>query len=64
MPLEVAEGLNEYFSNIGAKLAENVSPSTTHYSDYLPEPTIFSFWLCPVTQLEIKQIINELKLSS
>ena len=34
-PRNIANTFNDYFSSIGVNLAENIPPSTTHFSEYM-----------------------------
>ena len=55
---EIAEGMNEFFTNIGEKLAESIP-----HTDSVPNLDIneFSMYLYPVTVDEVKQIVSNLK---
>ena len=52
-PLSAADAFNDYFSNIGSSLAENIPPADTHFFDYLRNPSSSSFFLSPTSFHEI-----------
>ena len=62
---DIANAFNDYFSNIGSRLAENFTYST-NYLDYLSSlprsSTTFDF--VPITVVTLKSIIDSLKSSS
>lgn len=61
---EIADKFNDYFSSVASTLAQNVQPTLTPFSDYLPEPVPFSFFLRPTTSPEIIAVIHNLKGTS
>lgn len=61
---EIAESFNEYFCNIANYLAMNIQEPLFPYTDYLPEPVPFSFFLCPTSTVEVKTITSNLKLTA
>ena len=54
---------NQYFANIGSKLAKNI-PAAPHFDSYLNNPaeTVFSFNL--ISEYNISNVIKKLKNSS
>ena len=63
-PTTVANHLNDHFASVGAKLATQVPPSTTNFTQYMPPPSNCSLFLYPTTPLEIKAIVSKSKDSS
>ena len=61
---KIAEEFNNYFSNIASKLASEISPPTVPFDSFLPEPVPFSFFLRPTTELEVSNVIKDLKFTS
>ena len=59
---EIAEAFNAHFSNIVRNL-NNAEPSTP-FTQYLPVPTPYSFFLQPTSQHEIVNVISSLKKTS
>ena len=59
--LEIAEGFNDFFSNIGPKLAEQIPPSGSSFSDYLKDEIIHSFTFPKVTPEVLNTALNKLK---
>ena len=57
----MAECFNEYFSNVGLKLSENID---TPLNSQLPLPTmnVKTIFIKPVTYKEIELIIKNLKI--
>ena len=55
---------NNYFSNIGSSLADNIPDVHDPFYTYLPEPLPFSFYLMPTTVFEVESIIDNMKVSS
>jgi hypothetical protein len=58
---EIANKLNEYFVNIGNRLAESIPPSTTSFSSYLKEDYMNSMCLFLTDANEIINIVSNLK---
>ena len=63
-PTEVANQLNNFFSNIGNKLASNIPRSDRSPLSYLTTAYPQSFFLSPVTPEELRNCISKLKESS
>ena len=59
-PCAIAESFNNYFSNIGINLANNIPPSNQHFTDFLKEPNPNSLFFDPVHEAEILDIVNNL----
>ena len=57
----IANTFNSYFSNIADKLSKKIKPSKNHYTDYLTNPNLNSFFLRPVSVDEVSRQINSLK---
>lgn len=61
---EIAESFNNYFSTIANQIAQSINDTQVSFTHFLPAPVPFSFYLRPVTSLEIENIINNLKSTS
>ena len=57
----VADAFNDFFANIGGKLANSIPPATKSPLSYLPPQKPNSFYLLPVTSNEIEEVISTLK---
>ena len=55
---------NDYFSNIGSSLANNIQDTQLPFSAYMSEPVLFSFNITPTTLTEIKSVISNIKIIS
>lgn len=55
--IQIANILNDYFSQIGHKVADAVPPSSSHFSDYLPPRNQHSIFLSPITRSEMLNAI-------
>ena len=58
---EIVNKFNDYFVNIGSRLASAIPNSKTHFSTYLNASTCNSFCLFPTDAAEIIGIVSELK---
>jgi len=63
-PTEVANQLNNYFSNIGNKLASSIPRSDRSPLSYLGTAQSQSFFISPVTPDELRNCISQLKEGS
>ena len=59
-PTNIANTFNDYFSSIGVNLAENIPPSTTHFSEYMGIPNPSSIFFTPVVKEDIIDIVSRL----
>ena len=60
--INIANGFNEFFTNIGVNLAKNiVSPSNACYNDYLTNYNEKSMFLSPVIDTEVIDIVRSFK---
>ena len=60
-PIDIANIFNDYFVNIGPKLASNIIPDTSSsHTDYLMHPNPNSLFFVPVTESEVSDIVNGL----
>ena len=57
----IVNEFNNYFSNIGKNLADDVPHTDKHFMDYLISPLQNSFFLSSVTSTEIELEISKLK---
>ena len=60
-PKEMAEVFNNYFVNIGPNLAHNIPDSNKDFHSYLTNRNPQSLFFTPVTEDEVKQVVNNLK---
>ena len=58
---EIADGFNEFFSNIGKQLADAIPDTTDHFSKFLGEPTVQSFTFQKVSPKIIYETLSSLK---
>ena len=58
----IADAFNDFFANIGSKLANSIPPVSKSPLSYLPPQKPNSFYLLPVTSNEIEQVISTLDL--
>jgi len=59
-PVQIASEFNNYFSNIGSKLASTIHHSGNDFSHYLNESTMNSCFFRPTNEDEILKIIMSL----
>ena len=57
----IAEGFNEFFSNIGKQTSKNVPRANRNYMSYMPTPTLNSIFIEPVTEEHVLQAATKLK---
>ena len=57
----VANHFNEHFACGGEKLAENLPLSNDNFNDYLPNACLKSMFFNPITPLEVKSVLANLK---
>ena len=57
----IANAFNAYFVNIGQTLASKISDLGINYRKFMPQQNNMSFLLSPVDDLEVKNIIAQLK---
>ena len=58
---EIANNLNEYFVNVGPRLARKISEQSTNYKAYLTNSDNNSIFLDPITEKEVEVEISQLK---
>ncbi len=58
----IANISNDYFSSIGNNLAAEIATVQTSPLQYLTDCSLSSFFISPVTQLEIENEISKLKI--
>ena len=63
-PAQISTHFNNFFSNVGKNLVEQIPPSSKMFSNYLHNPIDKKFKFEPTTQIEIYEIISNLKNSS
>ena len=56
----IADAFNDFFVNIGGKLANSIPPATKSPLSYLPPQKPNTFYLLPVTSNEIEEVISTL----
>jgi hypothetical protein len=59
-PIKYANGFNNYFANVGKTLADKIATNSCFQNKYLPPSNDHSFFASPVTEDEIKSLINSL----
>ena len=59
--IDIANGFNRFFSNIGPALARNIPNGTTNFTNYLNQKVEESIFLNPVTDEEIIEIVKDAK---
>ena len=63
-PDDIANEFCKYFTNIGPKLAKEISPPTQNFNTYLnvsKSQNLHSMFLLPTSPIEIKKLIESLK---
>ena len=58
---QITNHFNQYFSNVGYALREKLPQSCCDFKTYLPKSSSKSLYLNPVTPMEVKRVITELK---
>ncbi|KAK2556961.1 hypothetical protein P5673_020789 [Acropora cervicornis] len=58
----IANAFNDFFANIGSKLANSIPPATKSPLSHLPAEKPNSFYLLPVTSNEIEEVISTLNV--
>ena len=58
---EIANNLNEYFVNVGPRLAKKISEQSPNYKAYLINSVNNSTFLDPITEKEVEVEISQLK---
>jgi len=59
----IANAFNEYFTSVGPMLANSIQPGNRSFKDFLPPSPSNSFYLKPVTPMEVEDIISSLNPS-
>ena len=59
--IDIANGFNRLFSNIGPALARNIPNGHTNFTNYLNQKVEESIFLNPVTDEEIIEIVKDAK---
>ena len=58
-PKSVANACNNFFTSVAQNLVNKLSPSNTHFKNYLNDPNSDSFFVTPVTPSEVnRQLLN------
>ena len=60
-PSIISNTFNKYFVNVGPLLAESIPPSTSNPIDYIRSPSVASMYARPVSELEVLNIIKDLR---
>lgn len=60
----ISDAFNNYFANVGCKLADNIPNSEKRPTEYLKHPNNESFFLHPTTSNEVRKIFSEMNSSS
>ena len=59
--LKIANGLNDFFSQIGPNLASEISDSEVTFDSYLPDSNPVSFNFSKISEMDILRTCNQLK---
>ncbi len=59
--VQIAEGFNNYFSNIGLLTSRNVPISNKCFTSFMPQPLEHSIFLGPVAPIEVLNLAKKLK---
>ena len=59
--VEIADGLNNYFCEIGEKLSSNIKRTTNNFATYLKNKICETFFLAPVMEQEVGRELLVLK---
>ena len=59
--LEIANGFNTFFSQVGPKLASGIPQSDTYFKDYLPNSNTETFVFSRISEIDILKICNKIK---
>ena len=59
--IDIPNFFNNFFSNVGRKLKEQIPPTDCYFHDFLPDPLYSSMFLRETTPNEVCKIIAELK---
>ena len=60
-PLKIANAFNNYFTNVGERLATQIPDTNKTPMDYLRSPIKDSYFIKPVESTEIESEISKLK---
>jgi hypothetical protein len=63
-PQEIANSFNEYFTEIGPKLADAIPTSKNNFSDFLGTPHTQEFKFCEMSEIRILNFIKSMKSKS
>ena len=59
-PVEISDKFNEYFINVGLKLAERIQNNNVNFTTFLGERTVNSIFLDAITEKEVEIEIGNL----
>ena len=59
--LEIANGFNNFFANIGPKLASKIPPSNTNFREFLPDTNPNTFRFARISEMDILEICRKMK---
>ena len=63
-PMDISNGLNNYFSSIGQDLNHNVPPASKNFNEYMLPATECKFEFTPVTEEEVIKLVTSLNNAS
>ena len=63
-PIDIANGFNKYFTEIGPQLAAKIPESQKSFTDYLGDPNENDFKFCELTEARILNFIKKMKPKS
>ena len=56
----ISEAFNDYYSSIPKTIRSKIPFTSKHFSDHLKKPNPFSFFMSPVTTIEVESCISSL----
>ena len=59
--MEIANGFNNFFANIGPKLASEISTSSAHFQTFMPEISSNSFRFSRISEIDILHTCKQMK---
>ena len=59
--LEISNGFNNFFSQVGPKLASEIPPTDINFKSYLPRENPINFEFSRISEIDILKICNQLK---
>ena len=57
----IANCFNDFFANIGPKTSDKAKPTNSHFSEFLPPPSLNSFFMNPIDANEIISAVKNME---